>query len=172
MPVAPAPEEVAALVDQARVTFLSSGARHTLRIDVPPDLPPVMADGRRIVQVLNNLLSNAARHAPESSPIRVEAARERQHVAISVSDEGRGVPAEVLPHLFRKYSRTGDGDRDPAAGGIGLGLAICKGLVEAHGGPHPGRERRGGPRYPIYVHDPGGRGGRRLLREPARRVLA
>ena len=132
--VAPMPEEVAALVDQARVTFLSSGARHTLSIDLPPDLPPVMADGRRIVQVLNNLFSNAARHAPESSPIRVEAAHERQHVAISVSDEGRGVPADVLPRLFRKYSRAGDGDRDPAAGGVGLGLAICKGLVEAHGG--------------------------------------
>ena len=133
--VTSAPAEVAALVDQARNTFLSGGGRHTLQIDLPPDLPPVLADERRIVQVLNNLLSNAARHSPESSPVRVEAVRDGVHVAISVSDEGRGVPPEVLPHLFRKYAGVGGGgDAEPGIGGYGLGLAICKGLVEAHGG--------------------------------------
>ena len=95
--VAAAPADVAALVDQARMTFLSGGGRHNLRIDLPPDLPRVMADERRIVQVLNNLLSNAARYSPESSPIRVDAVRDGIHVAISVADDGRGVSAEVLP---------------------------------------------------------------------------
>ena len=146
--VAPEPSEVAALVDRARTTFLSGGGRHTLVIDLPPDLPWAMADRERIVQVLNNLLSNAARHAPVSTPIRIEAARDGVQVAISVSDEGRGMAPERLAHLFRKYDAArapasaaegepGEGVSEPGIGsgiGPGLGLAICKGLVEAHGG--------------------------------------
>ena len=131
--VYPEPVEVAGLVDRARATFLSGGGRHTVLIDLPPDLPRVMADRRRIIQVLSNLLSNAARHAPESTPIRVTAVREGVHVAVWVADEGRGVAPERLPNLFRKYGSTG-GDREGALGAAGLSLAICKGLVEAHGG--------------------------------------
>ena len=132
--VDPAPAEVAALVDQARTTFLSGGGRQAVRIDLPPELPRVMADERRIVQVLGNLFSNASRHAPESSVIHVDAVRDGVHVAISVTDEGRGVPPEQLPHLFRKYADAGGGNRTTRIGGVGLGLSICKGLVEAHGG--------------------------------------
>ena len=129
--VKPQPSEVAALVDRARKTFVSGGSRHTLLIDLPPDLPLVMADRRRIAQVLNNLFANAARYSPESSPILVEAVRDDVHVAISVADQGRGIPPERLPHLFRKHAGA-----DSTAGTVryGLGLAICKGLVEAHGG--------------------------------------
>ena len=132
--VSPEPAEVAGLVDRARNTFLSGGGRHSVLIDLPPDLPPALADRRRIVQVLNNLFSNASRHAPESSPIRVTAVREGVHVAISVADEGRGVAPERLPHLIRKHTGLAGGDREGALGAAGLGLAICKGLVEAHGG--------------------------------------
>ena len=128
--VAPEPSELSDLVEQARSTFLGGGGRHPVLVDLPAGLPLVMADRRRIVQVLNNLLANAARHAPESSPIRVAAAREEASVAVSVSDEGPGVAPERLPHLFRRRAGGGEG---PAAG-HGLGLAICKGLVEAHGG--------------------------------------
>ena len=131
--VAPEPTEVATLVDRARNTFLSGGSGHNVLIDLAPELPRVMADRRRIVQVLNNLFVNAARYSPEPSPIRVAAARDGVHVAISVRDEGRGVAPERLPHLFRKYARAGTEDRERGLGG-GLGLAICKGLVEAHGG--------------------------------------
>ena len=130
--VTPEPSRVASLVDEARNTFLSGGGRHSIIIDLPPDLPHVLADRRRIVQVLNNLFSNAARHSPESTAIRVAAVRDGVHVAVSVSDEGRGVPPERLRHLFRKYS--GGRDREGGLAGSGLGLAICKGLVEAHGG--------------------------------------
>ena len=125
------PAEVASLVDQARNTFLSGGGQHTILIDLPSDLPRVLADRRRIVQVLNNLFSNASRHSPESFPIRVAAARDGVQVAISVSDEGRGVPPERLPYLFRKQTRM---NSEGGIRGSGLGLAICKGLVEAHGG--------------------------------------
>ncbi len=121
------PVQVSELVEQARTTFLSGGGRQTIRIDLPLDLPRVMADEQRIVQVLNNLFSNASLYAPESSVIHVGAVRDGGHVAISVTDEGQGVSPEQSPYLFQKY--TGGGGR-----GLGLGLAICKGLVEAHGG--------------------------------------
>ena len=129
--VAPEPSELAELVEQARSTFVGGVGRHGIVVDLPAGLPRVMADRRRIVQVLNNLLANAARHAPDSSPIRVAAAREDTHVAVSVADEGRGVAPELLSRLFDKHAGAGDGG---ATAGYGLGLAICKGLVEAHGG--------------------------------------
>ncbi|MDE0432364.1 MAG: response regulator [Bryobacterales bacterium] len=133
--VDPEPAEVASLVDQARNTFLSGGGRHKVQIDLPPDLPRVMAEHQRIVQVLNNLFSNASRCSPESSPIRVAAARDGVFVAVSVSDEGKGVPPDQLPHLFRKHACLAGGEQEQGGvRGTGLGLAISKGLVEAHGG--------------------------------------
>ena len=120
-------------MDQARNTFLSGAHRHPLHIDLPRDLPRVMADRERIVQVLNNLLSNAAKNSPESSPIAITAVRDGVHVAVSVSDRGNGVSALRLPHLFRRHLAT-PGDGKPGLRGSGLGLAICRGLVEAHGG--------------------------------------
>ena len=128
------PSAVAELVERARSTFLSGGARHGVVIDLPPGLPLVMADRRRIVQVLNNLFSNAARHAPESSDVHVSAVHEDAHVSVSVSDEGRGLTPEQLAHLFRKHAAPEGGGREGRTPGHGLGLAICKGLVEAHGG--------------------------------------
>ncbi len=133
--VAPEPTDVATLVDQARNTLLSGGnGGENLRLDLAPDLPRVMADRRRIIQVLNNLLSNASRYSPESSTIKVTAVREDFHVAVSVADQGNGVSADHLPHLFRKFWQIDGeyGKREIA--GSGLGLAICKGIVETHGG--------------------------------------
>ena len=131
LPVNPEPAAVVALVDRARSSFLSAGGRNNLDIDLALDLPLVLADRRRIVQVIGNLLTNAARHSPESAAIRVSAARDGVHVRVSVVDEGRGIPTERLPNLFRKFSRRDD---DDPGGDAGLGLAICKGIVEAHGG--------------------------------------
>ena len=112
--VAPERSDVAELVDRARNTFLSGGGRHAVRIDLPPGLPRVMADRRRVVQVLNNLLANAARHSPQSAPIQIAAERDGVHVAVSVADEGTGLPPEQLPHLFRGY------DGAPQTSGTGL----------------------------------------------------
>ena len=131
--VFPKPAKVSDLVERARTSFLSRGSQHTLLIDLPMELPRIMADSQRIVQVLHNLFSNAARNSPASSPINVAAHQEGAHIAISVSDEGRGVSPELLPHLFEKYTGFSK-DAEQGTEGFGLGLAICKGLVEAHGG--------------------------------------
>ncbi|MXY22035.1 MAG: response regulator [Dehalococcoidia bacterium] len=132
--VSPEPTDVAVLVAEVQNAFLSVRLGRKLQVDLSPDLPWVLADRLRILQVLNNLLSNADRHSDETSTIRVTAAREGPHVAISVTDEGRGVSVERLPHLFRKFTRIeGDARRNDVEG-TGLGLSICKGIVEAHGG--------------------------------------
>ena len=138
--VSPEPAEVALLVSEAANAFRSGGGRHGIDIDLAPELPWVMADRLRLVQVLGNLLANAARNSAESSPIRVSAVAEGFQVAVSVSDQGRGIPAESLPRLFRKFSRL---EGDEPRGETGLGLAICKGIVEAHGGRI--RAESGGP---------------------------
>ena len=134
LPVDPMPIEAAAVVDEARQQFLGGGTRHNLRIELQDGLPLVMADRRRVVQVLDNLLSNAARHSPSDNPITLSAGREGVHVVFSVADVGAGVPAERLPGLFRRCSPPEDEQVAPGAGDSGLGLAICKGIVEAHGG--------------------------------------
>ena len=125
---------LAALVDQAMAAFLDGGAGNSVEVDLPPDLPPVAADRQRVVQVLSNLLSNASKYSPASSTIMVTALQQDSRVAVSVADEGRGVSAEELPQLFRKFMRINDADGKADVGGEGLGLAICKGIVEAHGG--------------------------------------
>ena len=125
------PTDLAAITGEAGNSFRIGGYRHNLRIDIPPGLPWVMADRSRIVQVLGNLLANAARHSPEASTIWINAAPSGLHVAVSVSDEGRGISTENLPYLFRKFSRI---EGEEQGGDTGLGLAVCKGIVEAHGG--------------------------------------
>ena len=127
------PIEVIALVSEARNAFRGAGGDNTFAIDLPPDLPRIMADRRRIRQVLTNLIRNAAGYSGDSSTIGLSATHQGSHVAISVADEGRGIPPEMLSQLFSRYSRLGP-DRGANTEGSGLGLAICKGLVEAHGG--------------------------------------
>ncbi len=134
LPVDPEPADLRLLVEEAGGLFRSADARNPLEVEVAADLPQVMADRRRIVQVLGNLLSNAAGYSPEGSPILVSAVRDGVHVAVSVADRGRGIPAELLPELFRRFSRASGAATASGVDGSGLGLAICKGIVEAHGG--------------------------------------
>ena len=132
--VTPEPSDIPTLVEEAGSRFLGGDAKSPLHVELAGDLPMVMADRRRVVQVLGNLLSNAAGYSPEGSPITVSGIRDGLHVAVSVADRGRGIPADLLPELFRKFSRALDRDKASGTDGSGLGLAICKGIVEAHGG--------------------------------------
>ena len=132
--ITPEPADVGEIVDEARNTFLRGGDARAIEINLSPDLPWVMVDRRRIVQVLDNLLFNAARYSDASSPIRLAALREDFHVHISVADEGKGLTEDLLPQLFRKFSRIESSNDERVTQGTGLGLAICKGIVEAHGG--------------------------------------
>jgi len=112
----------------------------TLQVEVYEDLPPVLVDGDRIVQVLANLLSNALRYTPSGGVITVGARRYggaagggSSVVEITVSDTGAGIPAEDLRHVFDRFYRA-DHSRSRSTGGSGLGLAIVQQLVQAHGG--------------------------------------
>ena len=143
LPVDPEPTDLRSLAEEARSRFVTGGAGNPLHVEMAADLPMALADRRRIVQVLGNLLSNAAACSPEGSPITVSARRDGVYVAVSVADRGRGIPAESLPHLFRKFSGASGGAAASGVDGSGLGLAICRGIVEAHGGRI--RAESGGP---------------------------
>ena len=126
--------EVAYILELARNTFLGGGARNVIEVDLPPGLPQVRADRQRVLQVLNNLLSNASKYSPDWSTISMAAWLEDVYVAISVTDQGQGLEPGQLERLFQKFSRieTEGAGQNPA--GEGLGLSICRGIVEAHGG--------------------------------------
>ena len=130
----PEPSDLGALLEEAGSRFQGGDVRNPLRLELAEDLPMVLADRRRVAQVLNNLLFNAAGCSPEGSPITVSALREGVHVAVSVADQGQGIPAEMLPELFRKFSQGNNSGISSDGDGSGLGLAICRGIVEAHGG--------------------------------------
>ncbi|MDG3017029.1 HAMP domain-containing sensor histidine kinase [Speluncibacter jeojiensis] len=105
-----------------------------LRGDITPALPAVPVDRQRIEQVLTNLLANALRHSRPGGEVLVTAHRgTRRTVEIAVHDAGGGIAAEHLPHIFERFYRV-DTARDRGHGGTGIGLAISKAIVEAHGG--------------------------------------
>ncbi len=101
--------------------------------EVPDDLPPVFADPERVYQVLFNLLDNAVRFTPSGGRITVTASRHNGSVDVAVADTGPGIGAEHLPRLFERFYRV-DEARSRDDGGTGIGLAIARSVVEAHGG--------------------------------------
>ena len=132
--VAPEPTDISAVIEQAKNAFVSSGHQVSVEIDLIGDLPRVVADRQRLVQVLFNLLSNASKFSRTWSTVSVSASRQDLHVAVSVTDEGIGIAPERLPRLFSKFASTDSVAEEQHQNGYGLGLAICKGIVEAHGG--------------------------------------
>jgi two-component system OmpR family sensor kinase len=113
------------LATEAKAVHLTS--------QVAEDLPAVQADPDRLAQVLRNLLTNALRHTPKGGQISVSAATAADAVEITVADNGEGMAPEDLPHVFDRFWRA-DRSRSRAEGGAGLGLAIVRAIVEAHGG--------------------------------------
>ncbi|HEV2078582.1 MAG TPA: ATP-binding protein [Allosphingosinicella sp.] len=104
-----------------------------LQLEVEPDLPPALGDRIQILQLIENLLSNALRYGRRGSPVRVSLWRERQMVHLAVSDEGEGIPAEHIPRITERFYRVDPG-RSRKLGGTGLGMAIVKHIVERHRG--------------------------------------
>lgn len=102
-------------------------------MDAAADGIQVQGDAHSLVRVFINLLENAARHTPEQGRIQLDVRSDGQDAIISVKDSGRGIPAEHLPHIFDRFYRV-DQARARAEGGNGLGLAICKSIIDAHGG--------------------------------------
>jgi signal transduction histidine kinase len=110
-------------------------ARRAVELDegVPDDLPPVYADAERVHQVLFNLLDNAVRFTPSGGRVTVRASRINGVVDVTVADTGPGIAPEHLPRLFERFYRV-DSARSRDEGGTGIGLAIARSVVEAHGG--------------------------------------
>src|SRR6266513_3861548 len=111
-----------------------------IRLDVPEEIPLVLVDHTWSEQAVAKLLANAGSHTPRSVPIEIDADYTNDHLLISVSDRGPGIPIEATERLFEKFYR---GD-DRKTGGLGLGLSIARGLVEAHNGKLTARNRDGG----------------------------
>ncbi|HSL11515.1 MAG TPA: HAMP domain-containing sensor histidine kinase [Actinomycetota bacterium] len=128
VPVAPIVRQVVSEIEVAR-----AGKAVRIAQDIPPDLPTVDADAERVHQVLFNLVDNALRFVPEGGEVTIAAHRHNGSVEISVADNGVGIPREHLPRLFERFYRA-DTARARGDGGTGIGLAIARSVVEAHGG--------------------------------------
>jgi signal transduction histidine kinase len=126
------PVDVSALLVEAEEMLRPLAAEKSIRLErtIGDGLPSVMADPGRVLQVIGNLVGNAIKFTPTGGRITLKAERVGSEVRFSVSDTGSGIPADQLPHIFGQFWQ---GDRTDRRG-IGLGLAIAKGLVEAHGG--------------------------------------
>ena len=118
--------------DTAR-KFSSQTSKHNFNIDFPADFPPVCGDERRLIQVFNNLASNAIKYAPEGGDIVISGEVHPEHVTVSVSDQGIGIPAHERHRIFQKFSRL-DNALSRKTEGTGLGLFLTKAIIEAHGG--------------------------------------
>jgi PAS domain S-box-containing protein len=122
---------VDAAVETARPSIDAKG--HTLAIELPGQSFRFAADTLRLAQVLANLLTNAAKYTDPGGTIRVRGARVAERIVISVADNGIGIPADALDEVFRMFSQVKTA-QDRSDGGLGIGLALSKGIVELHGG--------------------------------------
>jgi two-component system sensor histidine kinase KdpD len=119
------------VVGGALAGLTSRMANHPVSIKLPHDLPMVEIDGLLIERVFANLLENAVKYTPPGTPIEISAASEQNELVVTVSDQGQGIPAGEEKRIFEKFHRiVSEGNQ----GGAGLGLTICRSIVEAHGG--------------------------------------
>lgn len=133
VPLKQVPASPRQLMEQAvdRLSIQAERASLSLEVVCPDDLPRVMADPVRLVQVMVNLLHNAIKFTPAGGKIVLSAQLQKKKIQFSVQDNGIGIPAGEITRIFERFYKT---DRARSSGGTGLGLAICRHLVEAHGG--------------------------------------
>jgi two-component system sensor histidine kinase BaeS len=134
-PLHRAPASLNDLVSDTLESFsqLAKQQEITLEGQVESDVDPVLMDTQAIGRVFNNLISNALRHTPPQGRVSVWVRREGPGVDVTVSDTGEGIRGQDIPHIFERFYR-GDASRRRGTGGAGLGLAIARGIVQAHGG--------------------------------------
>jgi two-component system sensor histidine kinase KdpD len=141
--------EPAAMIHEVAARLRPLVAPHVLTLDLPDELPPVHVDYSEVDQVLTNLIENAAKYSPPETEIRVNADVQDGTLQVSVSDDGPGISGESLPRLFEPFFRARSGG---PLGGSGLGLAVARGLVEAHGGRIWAENRpRGGASFSFEI---------------------
>ena len=133
------PLEVATVMEDARAALAQMAMRKSQRLEVHGAAAAVLADRDRVGQVLANLVGNAIKFTPEGGRIVVSAEAQEREVRFCVADTGPGIEAQDLPHIFDRFWQV----RRVRRGGVGLGLAIGKGIVEAHGGRIWARSRPG-----------------------------
>jgi signal transduction histidine kinase len=135
LPLDRSQSSLADLISDTLESFSELAARQQVKLEgsVEENIDPVNMDTQRIGRVLNNLIGNALRHTPAAGEVRVHAKRTDSGVQVSVSDSGAGIRPEDLPHIFESFYR-GEKSRSRMTGGAGLGLAISRGIVQAHGG--------------------------------------
>jgi signal transduction histidine kinase len=118
-------------IEQARPLLIARG--HHLRVELPKDPVTVCGDDTRLVQILTNLLNNATKYTPHGGEIALRMTVEQDHVDVGVRDNGIGIDSALLPHVFDLFIQ-GERSSDRSQGGLGLGLALVRNLVERHGG--------------------------------------
>jgi signal transduction histidine kinase len=127
------PADVGQLAREVMETMEVQLTQHHFVHDFPSDPLVATVDPNRIEQVLRNLLSNAIKYSPEGGTITVQGRGDKRQLLIRVSDQGIGIPSEDLERVFERFYRAETGITQSARG-AGLGLAVCRGIVEAHGG--------------------------------------
>jgi len=133
LPISLKPHSLHEIIEDALPQLRSLTSEHTFNIRLPNDLPPVYADAKRIAQVLVNLVRNAASYSSKGTVINLSASVRGSFLQINVNDQGPGILPAEHKRVFKAFQR-GVSVENSSAQGAGLGLAICKGLVEAHGG--------------------------------------
>ncbi len=124
---------ISRLIKEAAAEAQLRAPGHSIQVNLPTGLPRVRIDTKRIRQVLDNILDNAIKYSDEGTEITISAERQDQEMLVSISDQGIGIPAEDVDRVFDRMYRA-EHRTNQEIGGVGLGLAICRGLVEAHGG--------------------------------------
>jgi two-component system sensor histidine kinase KdpD len=146
------------LVDHSLRVNAAALCRHRISVKFPADLPLIPAEATLIVQILNNLLQNAAKYTPAGTEVTISARLEEDTMVIGVDDDGPGLPPQDVERLFEKFQR---GRNESSILGVGLGLAICRSAARLHGGDlTAGNNARGGAsfelRLPVRMKDPPG----------------
>jgi PAS domain S-box-containing protein len=127
------PTDVGRLARKVMENMEAQATQHRLVHSFPPDPLVATIDSRRVEQILRNLLSNAIKYSPEGGTITVQGCEDERHVIVQVSDQGVGIPAEDLERVFERFYRV-ENEATQSVRGVGLGLAVCRSIAEAHGG--------------------------------------